>query len=191
MTEPRIPPLALGDASMASRAILDRTRKDMGMLPNVYRVLAHSDAALASYDTMARALDAGVLPKRLREQIALMTAKSNGCDYCLAAHRVAGRMAKLSHVEIEDAEAGRATDAREFAALRLARELLFQRGDASDATIDHARAHGFGDAEIVEIGAHVAMNIFTNSINRMARTPIDFGRIARAAAEVSARFGKG
>jgi hypothetical protein len=33
---------------------------------------------------------------------------------------------------------------------------------------------GHGDAEIAEIVAHVALNVFTNYFNRCARTSIDF-----------------
>ena len=36
---------------------------------------------------------------------------------------------------------------------------------------------GFGDTEIVEIVAHVALNTFTNTFNRLARTPIDFPKV--------------
>ena len=191
MTEPRIVPIALDAAAPEARATLDRARREMGMLPNLYRVLGHSPASLAGYDGFARGLDRGMLPKRVREQIALVIATDNGCEYCLAAHRITGRIAKLSAAEIASAERGIAVDAREQAALTLARELCERTGDASDGAIAGARDAGWSDADLVEIAAHVALNVFTNTINRFARTPIDFGRVARATGEVLARFGKG
>jgi uncharacterized peroxidase-related enzyme len=191
MTEPRIQPLNIVDATPEAAVILQRARKDMGMLPNVYRVFAHSPQVLAGYDALARSLEGGTLSKRLREQIALMCAATNDCDYCLAAHRVTGRMAKLSHDEIAAAEAGNATDLREAAALRFAQGLLDNVGDVDPNVFEAARAHELTDQDMVEIAGHVAANVFTNTINRLARTPIDFGRVARAAAEVSARFGRG
>ncbi len=44
------------------------------------------------------------------------------------------------------------------------------------------RAAGWGDAAIVEIIAHVALNLFTNSVNNVARTPVDFPAVAPARA---------
>lgn len=191
MTQPRIEPIAVNEADPQAQAVLQRAKKDMGMLPNVYRVFAHSPATLMGYDALARMLDQGHLTKRVREQIALMCAAQNACDYCLAAHRVTGRMAKLSHDEIAVAEQGIASDAREAAALSFAKSLLDNVGDADPAAYETARALGLTDQEMIEITGNVAANIFTNMINRLAQTPIDFGRVARAAAEVSARFGRG
>jgi uncharacterized peroxidase-related enzyme len=191
MTQPRIEPIAVSDADPQAQAVLQRARKEMGMLPNVYRVFAHSPATLMGYDAFARMLDQGQLTKRVREQIALMCAATNECDYCLAAHRITGRMTKLSHDEIAAAEQGNASDPREAAALSLAQSLLANIGDADPATYETARAQGLTDQDMIEITGNVAANIFTNMINRLAQTPIDFGRVARAAAEVSARFGRG
>ena len=43
-----------------------------------------------------------------------------------------------------------------------------------DADIAAVRDAGFGNAEIAEIVAHVALNIFTNNFNNFAGTTIDF-----------------
>jgi uncharacterized peroxidase-related enzyme len=191
MTDPLLPLLTPDEATPEARAQLLAAKKAMGMLPNLYRVVGNSPASLTGYAGFSDALDHGQLPKRTREQIALMVAATNGCENCLATHRVTGRIAKLGTAEISEAEAGRAADPREAAALSLAAAMLAQIGNVDDATLAAARAAGWSDGDIVEVAAHVALNQFTNMINRLARTPIDFGRVARAAAEVMARFGKG
>ncbi len=50
---------------------------------------------------------------------------------------------------------------------------LDRRGDVSDADLRAVREAGHGDAEIAEIVGHVALNVFTNYFNRLARTSID------------------
>ena len=58
--------------------------------------------------------------------------------------------------------------------LRFARTVLEKRGVIEDADIAAVREAGFGDAEIAEVVAHVALNIFTNYFNNVAGTTIDF-----------------
>lgn len=191
MTTP-IEPLPRERASPDSVMILDAARRKIGMTPNFYRVMAHAPALLKGYAAFAEAMDGGILPKRLREQIALAVAARNGCDYCLSAHRVGGRFARLGAAEIAAAERGEASDPKEAAGLALALELLAKVGDADDLVVDRARATGFSDAELVELAGHVAINVLTNTINRFARTPNDFATTRmRVATEVLSRLGVG
>lgn len=176
----RIAPKDLASAAPAARDILDQVRAAYGMLPNVHRVLAHSPAALQGYAALAASLEGGVLSPRSKEQIALLAAATNGCAYCLAAHRVTGRLSGLSPEEITRAENGEASDALEAAALAFASAVLRSVGDIDDEAFETARRAGFSEEHMIEIVAHLIANIFTNTVNRLARTPIDFGRVAAA-----------
>jgi AhpD family alkylhydroperoxidase len=112
---------------------------------------------------------------RTRERIALTVAQVNGCGYCLSAHTyLAQNMAKLPPEEIALARKGASGDERADAAVRFAATVVRERGHVTDAYIQAVRRAGYGDAEIVEIVAVVAENIFTNLINIVAETDIDF-----------------
>lgn len=181
MTLPaRIAPIELDAAAPEAAAVLAEARIAFGMIPNVYRVFAHSPAALQGYAALATTLDGGILPVRMREQIALLAAAANGCDYCLAAHRVTGRMAGLTPNEIAQAEVGGAGEGFEAATLAFAGAVLRSVGDIPDAAFAAAKAAGLSDEHMVEVVAHLVANIFTNMVNRLARTPIDFGRVGRS-----------
>jgi alkylhydroperoxidase family enzyme len=56
--------------------------------------------------------------------------------------------------------------------------VLARRGQVSDATLSAARAAGLDDGEIVEVVAHVALNVFTNYLNNVAQTEVDFPVVA-------------
>jgi AhpD family alkylhydroperoxidase len=114
----------------------------------------------------------------LAERIALLAAQSNRCEYCLSAHSAAGRAAGLPADEIAGARIGQSSDRRSAIALRVAQEMLDRAGDVSDETLVAAREEGFGDAELVELLALVASNIFSNYLSRLARTEIDYKRVA-------------
>jgi len=51
----------------------------------------------------------------------------------------------------------------------------------TDAQLQATRSAGFSDEAIVEMVAHVALNIFTNYFNHVAATMIDFPTIRTAA----------
>jgi alkylhydroperoxidase family enzyme len=81
-----------------------------------------------------------------------------------------------------EAQAGRAADAKTAAALTFALKLVEQRGQVGDADVQALRAAGFDDGEIVEILAHVALNLFTNYVNVAFNVPVDFPGVKLLAA---------
>lgn len=161
-------------APAAARPLLEAVGRQLGTVPNLFRLAALSPAALEGYLSLSRALTR-VLDGRTRERIAIAVAEVNGCDYCLSAHAYLGAtLAKLDPAEIARNRAGGSGDARADAAVRFAVAVARTRGRVDDAALAAVRAAGFGDAEIVEIVAVVAENVLTNMLNNVARTEIDF-----------------
>jgi uncharacterized peroxidase-related enzyme len=159
------------------RQLLDGVHAKLGVVPNLFRVLGNSTAALQGYLDLSTALAHGALSARVREQIALAVAEGNACSYCLSAHSFLGGKAGLSQVEIGEARAGVAQSEKETATLKLALAILVQRGEVSDGAIASARQAGLTDGEIVETVANVALNILTNYVNHVARTVVDFPEV--------------
>jgi AhpD family alkylhydroperoxidase len=115
------------------------------------------------------------LDVRTRERIAIAVAETNGCDYCLSAHTYLGlNLAKITAEDAALAREGSSTDAKAAAAVRFAVQVAKTRGGVSDADIAAVKAAGFGEAQIVEIVGLVAENVFTNLLNKVAQTDIDF-----------------
>lgn len=172
------------EAPAAARPLLEGVRRKLGIVPNLLRVLGNSPAALGGYVGLSGAVAGDSLPPALREQIALAVAEVNGCEYCLAAHSFLGGKAGLDAKAIDAARGGQAAEPKAAAALAFARAVLAKAGQVDDAALAAVREAGWDDAAIVEIVAHVALNVFTNSVNNVARTPVDFPATAprRAAA---------
>ncbi|MBV7518385.1 carboxymuconolactone decarboxylase family protein [Ensifer sp. ENS12] len=141
-------------------------------------------AALTSMWGSFRALGGGRLGARLGEQIAVAIADRNNCSYCLAAHTGLGRKAGATGEEMAEAQAGRSADPRTAAALQFAIKVVDRRAAIEAADVDALRAAGFDDEEIVEIIAHIALNLFTNDLNVALDVPVDFPgvKLTRAAA---------
>ena len=180
----RIPtPATIQDAPDASQGLLDAVQKQLGSVPNMFRLVANSPAVLEGYLGLNGALGKGNLDPATRERIALAVAQINGCGYCLAAHTYLGKnLARLSDVEITANRTGGSTDAKADAAVRFAAEIVEARGRVASSAVDAVKAAGYSDAEIVEVVAHVALNTLTNYVNEVFGTEIDFPQVRELAA---------
>lgn len=171
---PRIQPVQRDTANEQAAGILDAVQSKMGMVPNLISTMATSPAVANAYLAFSEAMGSGALSGRLREQLALATGQSNGCDYCVAAHTLLGSKAGLSATEVENARRGHSDNARENAALTFAVKVVQERGNVTDQDVASLREAGFADGEISEIVGNVALNLFTNYFNHVAATDIDF-----------------
>lgn len=156
------------------KAVLQQVRSAFGATPAMFRAVANSPAALNMMWASFGALGSGRLRAKLGEQIAVLVADRNACEYCLAAHTALGRKAGATAAEMLQAQLGRSEDAHTAAALAFAAKLVVDRAQVSDTDLESLRAVGFDDEEIVELIAHVALNLFTNYVNVALRTPVDF-----------------
>ncbi|HLX36907.1 MAG TPA: carboxymuconolactone decarboxylase family protein [Candidatus Binataceae bacterium] len=170
----RIQPIDPDHTSDVINRLFGEILTRFALVPNLFRVLANAPAALEGLMGLGEALARGALDQKIREQLALAIAESNLCAYCLSAHTAMATKIGLSRREIDDAIRAGAADARTDAILKLARSIVVQRGELSDADLARARAAGLNDGEIVETVANVALNIFENYMSHIARVPIDF-----------------
>lgn len=91
-------------APEATNPLLAAVKKQLGVVPNLMKLVGNSPAALEGYLSLNGALAKGTLDTKLRERIALGVAEFNGCDYCLAAHSYLGaNVAKLNQSELDAA----------------------------------------------------------------------------------------
>ena len=166
------PELATG----TTKELLDNTLRQLGRVPNLYRALAHSPTALEGYLAFRGALQSGTLDNPMRERIALLTAQRNACDYCVDAHSFRSQKLGLTAQDIDDTRHARSGSPKTHAALAFVAELIEARGAAQDSTREALVAHGWTEAEIGEMVAHVALNVFSNYFKQVAAPTPDFPR---------------
>lgn len=172
-------PETIESAPAAAQPLLQAVHKQLGSVPNLFRLVANSPAALEGYLGMSGALGKGSLPAASRERIALAVAEINGCAYCLSAHSyLASNLAKLDDAEINANRRGTSNDAKAAAAVQFAAKVTQARGKVSADDLRAVKDAGYSDAQIIEIVQHVALNTWTNYINEVAGTEIDFPVVA-------------
>ena len=166
--------------------LLGAVKSSLGTVPNLTKVMANQPAVLDMFLAISGALSKGAFDPRTREAIALTVAGANGCDYCASAHSAISQSLNVDPTEIEHRLAGRSEDPKLNALLVFARKIVDARGLVSDADLAQVKAAGYDESAITEVTANVVANIFTNYINQVADTEIDFpvvrtGNLAPAA----------
>jgi uncharacterized peroxidase-related enzyme len=170
----RIPAVDPNTAPANVKPLLEGVQKGMGVTPNLFKVAAQSPAALESLVALFGATGKSRFDARTREAIALAVSEANACDYCLSAHSALGKHAGLGDEAIGQARLASSDDPRLAALLRLARVIVDRRGRVGDAALVDAKTAGLSDADVVEAVANVALTTFTNYLNEVAATDIDF-----------------
>lgn len=175
---PRIQPVTT--PSPEAKEMLKGIEAKIGMVPNIHKTMAHSVATLGMYLGGSGALGNSTLGAALCEQIALTVAGANGCDYCSSAHTMIAKRAKVAESELPLNLQGKSADAKVQAALTFARKVNDQRGNVTNADVDAVRKAGYTEGEILDIVSVVSFNIFTNYVNHVAETAIDFPLVSTA-----------
>src|SRR6266850_3424317 len=153
---------------------LKTSRLKLTEAPRVRQVMANAPASLRAYIRADAALVRGQLTPRQREQVALTVAEINGSSYSLSAHYDSGKSLGLTPEEMQLARNATAADRKAETMLRFTQAVVLQRGEISDEDFQALGKAGFSDAQIVEIVANIALNIFSNYFNSVAKTEVDF-----------------
>ncbi|WP_028220825.1 carboxymuconolactone decarboxylase family protein [Paraburkholderia oxyphila] len=147
-----------------------------GSVPNLFAALGYlAPSQLAAVLNAEGAVGAGTLSKQDVETIKLLVSVESGCDYCVAAHNMLGKLVGLSADALGAIRKGQPTgDATRDALIRFVLNLQRTSGTISDTEFAAIRVAGYTDAQLAEISLVIALTIFTNTFNRINDTAVDF-----------------
>jgi uncharacterized peroxidase-related enzyme len=167
-------------ATGATAEIFAKIRKAVGKVPNAYATIGtHSPEALGALLSVEGVIAAGTLSKPDVEAIKLAVSEVAGCDYCIAAHTMIGKFAGLAPEAMKQIRAGAPTgDAKRDALVHFVRLLVNTRGTVPENEVNAIREAGYTERQIIEIGLAVATITFTNLVNRVNDTTLDFPAVA-------------
>jgi uncharacterized peroxidase-related enzyme len=171
---------SLASASGPTAEIYAQIKKAIGNVPNTFAAIgAYGPAALRAMLSVDAVLAAGTLSRRDQETIKLVISNVAGCDYCVAAHSLLGKLAGLKPDELKKIRNGEPTgDAKRDALIRFVRTLAQTSGTVIDDDFVAIKAAGYSDAQLVEISLAFATIVFTNVFNRINDTDIDYPAVA-------------
>ncbi len=166
----------VASATGATAEVYAQVKQAAGSVPNLFVALgALSPEVLKAFLNAEGVLASGTLNKQEVETIKLLVSELTGCDYCVAAHTLLGKMTGLSPETLKLIRAGQPTgDARRDALVRFVRNLQQTSGTISADEFAAIKAAGYTDAQLAEITLAIALTVFTNTFNRINDTDVDF-----------------
>lgn len=152
----------------------------VGKVPNAYATIGSNSPAVLGHVLQTGALlKGGELSARELEAINLAVSEATECDYCLAAHTMTAKMTGLSSEQIRKLRNGEYDeDARLDALVKFAVRLVTTRGTLPADAVEQLKQVGFSDRQIVEAIMAISAILFTNMINRVNDTVLDFPKAA-------------
>lgn len=171
---PRLKVIKPEDATGDVKELFNAAEKKMGKIPNIFRGMGNSAAALKVYLQASEALSQGELSPQDREAVYLAVSQNNDCNYCLSAHTVVAKGAGLSDEEI--------LAIRRFAPLREPQKVLVQfvgrvmktKGFVEDREIEEVKEAGYTDGQICEAIAYIGLATYSNLFNHVFGAELDF-----------------
>jgi uncharacterized peroxidase-related enzyme len=163
-------------ATGATAEVFAKIRKAVGKVPNAYATIGtHSPEALGALLSVEAVIGSGTLSKPDVEAIKLAVSQAAGCDYCLAAHTLAGKFAGLAPEAMKAARSGEPSgDAKRDALVHFVHLLVSTHGTVPEAEVSAIREAGYTERQIIEIALAIASITFTNLVNRVNDTTLDF-----------------
>lgn len=161
------------EVAPANQAIFDNLNTALGFVPNLYAAMAHSDTGLQNYLQFQNAKTS--LTKKEKEVINLVVSQENGCNYCLSAHTVIGKMNGFTDAQVLELRSGSASwDAKTDALVKFAQAITKTKGRPSATALHNFYAAGYTKGSLVDVILAVADKVVMNYIHNITQVPIDF-----------------
>jgi AhpD family alkylhydroperoxidase len=159
--------------SPANQALFANLKKGLGMVPNLYATLAHSENALASYLALQNAKSS--INGKAREVVNLVVSQVNNCEYCLAAHTVIGGMVGFTPSQLLEIRSGSASfDPKLDALAKFTKNVALNRGHADNEVIEAFFAAGWNEENLVDTIVTIGDKTVTNYLHGVMKVAVDF-----------------
>ena len=161
-------------APVKSKAILEQSVKQNGMLPNLHAVMAESPQLLEGYQTLHKLFTESSFDAEELTVVWQTINAEHNCTYCVPAHT---GIAHAMKVDPALTEALRNQEVMPTEKLQVLRDttlsMVRNRGIISEQEVATFFAAGYAQQQLLEIILGLAQKVMSNYTNHVAHTPID------------------
>ncbi|MDR6159235.1 AhpD family alkylhydroperoxidase [Chryseobacterium sp. SLBN-27] len=161
------------EVSPENQEIFDNLKKNLGMVPNLYAVMALSENALKNYLAFQNAKT--LFSNKEKQAVNLIVSQINDCHYCQSAHTLLATMSGFTEEQTIEIRKGNVSfDDKLNTLVHLAKEITAKKGFASDETIEAFINTGNTKAHVVELVLLVTEKTAMNYLHAVTKVEIDF-----------------
>jgi AhpD family alkylhydroperoxidase len=161
------------DVSANNQILFDNLKDGLGMVPNLYAVMALSENALAGYLEFQGTKT--TFSNKEKQAVNLVVSQVNNCLYCQSAHTLLGTMNGLSEEQTIEIRKGTASFNNKLNALvLLAKEIADKKGFVSAAALEGFINAGYSKGQVVDLVMLVAEKSAMNYLHAITKVEIDF-----------------
>jgi uncharacterized peroxidase-related enzyme len=153
---------------------LKKAEQNLGMVPNLERVMAEAPALLSGYVSLWDLFDTTSLSP-VERQVVYQTANyENNCCYCVPWHTKLSELAGMSQEDVQALRENSPLSDPKLEALRdFTRSLIENRGHAPTEHLEAFLIAGYTRQQALEVILGIAVKTMSNYTNAIANTPLD------------------
>ena len=159
-----------------SKALLENSQKDYGMIPGLHGVLAGAPKVLEAYQTLHELFTETSFNDEELTVVWQTINVEHACHYCVPAHT---GIAKMMKVDDKITEALRNETPLENSKLEALRSttltIVRNRGHVTQEDLNTFYAAGYDEQHVLEIILGLSQKTISNYVNHIANTPVDAG----------------
>jgi uncharacterized peroxidase-related enzyme len=176
----RLNTIQIDDATGETEQLFIAIKRAVGKVPNGYLTLGSTAPAVLNHVLQTSAvLKKGELSAREQEAINLAISEASGCDYCVAAHSFTGKLAGFTVEQLQELRGGSfAADAKLDALVKFVVRIVKTSGTVPADVVESVKQAGYSDRQIIEALLAVSAIFFSNMLNRVNDTVVDFPKVA-------------
>lgn len=163
-------------ATGTAKEVLDQALKQVGFIPNMYANMVNAPAVLSTYlhgYALFRS-ESGLEPAE-QEVVFLAVSRSNGCNYCMAAHSmIADRKSGVPKEVLQAIRAGeRILDPKLAALYALTTEMVRTHGQPAATIVQAFLDAGYAERDLLYVVLAIAVKTLSNYSNHAFATVVD------------------
>jgi len=168
--------IELDTANEEQKALLERSKKNNGMIPNMYKNMVNSPGLQDTYDVGYQHFrkSSGFSPQE-QEVVFVTVSMENECGYCAAAHSfIADNMSNVPTEVTNAIRDGKEIPDAKLKALSKFTKIMFEsRGNPTEEQAKAFLEAGYTDKHILGIILALAVKTLSNYSNHVFYTEID------------------
>lgn len=157
-----------------SKALLEKSKKEFGSVPNLHAVLAESPGLLEAYRTLASLFTNTSFSKEEMTVVWQTINVEHECHYCVPAHTAIANMMKIDPAITEALRNSSPLPTEKLQVLHeLTLSIVRNRGQVTEKELAAFYNVGYTKQNVFEIILGLSQKIISNYTNHIADTPID------------------